>query len=655
MLVSRAIQLLLIPLTACVGGRGRVHVEATGSSSSLSSSSSVTVDLEVRQEAPLIPLPVQTSSSSYDYWWPYPPGVFAPPPTSTSASTPTPSTSAVSSTGSDTSINKTTFISSTSNTPSSSISIAIPTSPSNSSSTHPTTTITTTTTTTTTPRRASPPIPWIVPVLVGFGVLSTGLSLWFCYGILDARRGPRPRASSLEPGPRYAPGTPDHDAHFTDMMEKTAAPSRWSRLQSNRRSLSRAGTRKDAAAFSWPDIALPTTQNININMSKGYFEHGDRHIITPLAGSSPDPLSLLSLDEEEEEEEEEEDMVPYDSLRHKSIRRDILERLKFGTQRRPRSRSVKVDDDRRRRSASAHASASKQRRQQQQQSASTSKLSSSSFRRVRPAHARADSDFLIENDVDTMTPERSKKTSHEKTEFMGGGSGFRIIEEHLDAMWRDIRGVATRGSNDDDDGDAEPMLNTKGFENLADDPYTPLPVRKAHSKTTTTTPRKGGTSTVTGATTPASTPRYDNGLPRVDSSILPQSPPQITSPELESQLLFAPSIMGRPRRGSGSHASTMQMQQQQQQQQQHGRQGLGRVRTGSSELQSLGSMSPSRSTSDARVHARGRPRDRLVKGRLTPAERHAARRAALTKVDEIVSRSWSQRDVVESEGVRNAT
>ena len=373
-------------------------------------------------------------------------------------------------------------------------------------------------------------------------------------------------------------------------------------------------------AFSWPDIVPPITQNIS--MPKGYFEHGDRHIVTPLAGSSPDPLSLLSLDEEEEEE----DIVPYDSLRHKSIRRDILERLKFGTQRHPRSRSMKVD---RRQSASAsvHASAS----EQQQQSALT--LSSSSFRRVRPVHSRADSDFLIEN-VDAMTPERSK-TSNGGTEFMGG-SGFRIIEEHLDAMWRDIRGAAKRGSEDDDD--AEPMLNTKRFDNLADDPYTPLPVRKAHPKTTT--PRKGGTGTVTGTSTPASTPKYD-GLPRVDSSILPQSPPQITSPELESQLLFAPS-MG-PRRGS--HAST-------------GRQGLGRVRTSSSELQAVGRLSsgssPSRPTSDARVHARGRPRDRLVKTRLTPAERHAARRAALTKVDEIVSRSWSQRDVVESEGVRHA-
>jgi len=265
-----------------------------------------------------------------------------------------------------------------------------------------------------------------------------------------------------------------------------------------------------AKAFSWP-VPAPTPQ--------GYEQEDDPFLAVPsrvksttgktlLSSncSSPDRLTLVDLDENDED-------VPFESLRHKSIRRGILERLKFGTFRR------------------AEPIAS---------SGGESDSPSQGGRRLswRRGHSRAESDLRVD---EVKLPERTYSPRKERdvggrkdeTEWVAG-SGFRIVEEDLEAIREQIRGGW--GDEDDDLGrqidfssaPSSPAKEEFTWDGLVDDKYTALPVRKSPSKKG----ELGG-----------------RGLPRVDSTLLPVSPPQITSPPLESSLCFTPRIQHaqRPR------------------------------------------------------------------------------------------------------------
>ncbi|EPS93158.1 hypothetical protein FOMPIDRAFT_1136727 [Fomitopsis schrenkii] len=217
------------------------------------------------------------------------------------------------------------------------------------------------------------------------------------------------------------------------------------------------------------------------------------------------------------------DNVPYETLRHKSIRRAILERLKFGTLRRPAK--AKSDD---------------------QPDVESGRIQSSPVRRIssRRGHRRNDSDSNVE-DMHGNTS-RANSVTHGNTgrSPMMSPPGFRIIEEDTEAVVHPGEHARLMATSHREDGSD---LGTPARENSAwkwiaswspsptirtEDSYTALPVRRLTTK--------GGPASA--APTLPRTDEYPSVLPeitRVDSSMLPSSPPQVMSPPLHSRLFFS--------------------------------------------------------------------------------------------------------------------
>jgi hypothetical protein len=570
------------------------------------------------------------STSSYDYWWPYPPGGVAV--TTTTTTNPTtselfqattilltnniiPTTSLFSGSSSEASVIYITAL------PASSSSSLPPPPPKLN----------------TVPRNGFKSI-YLAPAFALFGLLLGSACAWFCYGFFSARRrhGGRIRVSELEVGPKYIPAAGDEDfeketkqfwdAYETRPLEEGSSPSKRSvhgSVYTNPSTkgsswLSRAlSTRSSEKPFSWPAptpygyereeadpfLSVPTP-------SRGPSTRSSQTGRSLFPTSSPDPLALL----DEEDAEDEVDMsIPYASLRHSSIRRGILERLKFGTVRRDAP-------------------------------APDSKGAS-----LRRGHARAQSDICIDA---VRIPERSHspQKAHgvvdvDETQWVPG-SGFRIVEEKLDAMRCELEVQKTVG-NIDAVSDRLPSRSSSSRSSSSkdrvslwssDDKFTALPARRSPSKARPTFSRTSSSE--------YSEPRHASRLPRVDSSVLPLSPPQITSPPLESQLCFTPG----PRDGASIGTNNWD--------------GLvctstpkaapGRPGRKSRKLHAPSPpCMPLPSTSDSSPY-----RNRLVKEisrtgasasqsdtrvRKGTETRHGVQNGALRKVDEIVSRSWSER------------
>ena len=169
----------------------------------------------------------------------------------------------------------------------------------------------------------------------------------------------------------------------------------------------------------------------------------------------------------------------------------------------------------------------------------------------------------------------------------------------------------------------------------------------------------------------SATPR----LVRIDSStLLPLSPPQIMSPSIESQLLFQDNarVAENASAAGGSAVAVMPL---------GGGRGGGRSDLESrvsapTSSSSLNRGSPSSSRRDRgnaqravasqqrqqqqqqqqqqqRSSRRGGPTPTTPLS--TPKQRFEARREALSKVDQIVKRSWSQRDMSEVKRVASPT
>jgi len=144
---------------------------------------------------------------------------------------------------------------------------------------------------------------------------------------------------------------------------------------------------------------------------------------------------------------------------------------------------------------------------------------------------------------------------------------------------------------------------------------------------------------------------------------LPLSPPQVTSDPLETHLLFSPppSRVGSPQRSPsasmnppGSHAAsppTLSSPPARQTRKLHVASPFPSTTADSSyrsrllpaRAASRPGAPPQRSATDESVSRSASPQSRTRSS--TPAERHAARCAALDKVEAIVARSWSVRDM----------
>lgn len=258
----------------------------------------------------------------------------------------------------------------------------------------------------------------------------------------------------------------------------------------------------------------------------------------------------------------------------------------------------------------------------------------------------------------------------DETEWVEG-SGFRIVEEDLEAIRTQMKGSGW-GRDDRNKGDGSssrsglPSTSKPGdsmFHWPLDDPspapvkddkYTVLPLRKS--------PTKGKIpGRVRSGRTPISTRALaspSKRLSRVDSSILPLSPPQITSPPLESKLFFTPTLQ---QQSAAIHEDGKRMASK--------TATRGPRKQGNKPKSPLPPHLPFPSSDDYRnrlLKSQTRTPEKIknvsnihaphhggkeIRGARAP-ERYTSRRDALSKVDQIVSQSWSERDL---KGVGGAT
>ncbi|KZT01974.1 uncharacterized protein LAESUDRAFT_706792 [Laetiporus sulphureus 93-53] len=355
-------------------------------------------------------------------------------------------------------------------------------------------------------------------------------------------------------------------------------------------------------------------------------------------------------------EEEDDYAVPYDTLRHKSIRRGILERLKFGTLRRPAKEGRDISDAEK----------------------SLPIPEESPVRRVshRQGHKRNDSDFNVD---EVRLPAMQRSVSSPGPNLLRSPSfgmrddspllhspGFRIIEEDPEA---DTSSILERylspfiPHRHTVSVHQKPSKDSVRTHSPAADSYTAMPARRSAAE-------KRSSPYGTPSSSPSKPPA--SSLARVDSSILPLSPPRIMSPPLESKLFFAaitpdfgstPSLaLHLPATSTNPSATSISSPAPPKRQQ-------NKLRTKKDPP-----LLPYPSSSDSSPY-RNRLKKSFRHGNVTgetplsqqlvsaspqsvaspapstqaewcsPATRFGVRHSALEKVDEILSRSWSQRDV----------
>jgi hypothetical protein len=247
---------------------------------------------------------------------------------------------------------------------------------------------------------------------------------------------------------------------------------------------------------------------------------------------------------------------------------------------------------------------------------------------------------------------RRSPSSADKTEWVEG-SGFRIVEEHLDRIRAQLR--------DGDWGEPEarqletPRKKKEPVDSSfpPEDKYTPIPMRRS--------PTKGRSPGVV-----PSSPR--ERLQRADS-VLPMSPPQIMSPPLEDILFFQSSsrvslVSEERKSGLGRKTTTRSVGtcgERQPSKPSPGQNNPSKARRPGDVLPVTPPRcrpgAPRADKPGSRPALRHSSRQSSATGsrRSTAAERFHARHDALNKVDEIVSRSWSQRSLGEIERIGSPT
>ncbi|KAH9920614.1 uncharacterized protein B0H18DRAFT_956998 [Fomitopsis serialis] len=430
------------------------------------------------------------STTSYDYWWPYPAwgATTVPPPVSTapssSATTLAPSLVTISATGSSLSSAVHPVATSATSTTSSVSTIritALP--PSNGTSSQKSSVYT----------HSGFDIAYLAPLFAVLAAIAGALFTWSLLRWQARRRDKEGLGSSgLHTGPRYAPpGLSEGVPQGSSNSESTANESSnllHGRTDSKKggwvaRAFSRSSRQSQAMPGSAPITPVTavgrqrSARVPNTPMNNAYSAVDDDHIEDSgamLVDSHERQRSGTRLDARVASPEllsPGSDDVPYETLRQKSIRRAIIERLKFGTLRRPAK--VKTED------------------------ILTSKAVAC---RTRLGHG---ADLRFAEHGRLLDTNRLEEASEVGT------------PAHENPAWKWIASWSP-----------SPSIRTE-------DSYTALPVRRSPTK------RAGPV-----AATP-SLPRTDEypsvapALSRVDSSILPSSPPQVMSPPLHSKLFFS--------------------------------------------------------------------------------------------------------------------
>ncbi|KAG6916358.1 hypothetical protein DXG01_007194 [Tephrocybe rancida] len=336
---------------------------------------------------------------------------------------------------------------------------------------------------------------YLVPVFVLLGILWGSLAAWLAYGCLTRR--PKVQDDVLIGGPRYVPAPTDVEGraslHQDEMQE---------------------------VAFTWPELKKVARKS-DEDEDDGYEDEDDPFLLPPSptktrAARAKSSRSTVTTHSNAtcatETDNEGMKDVPWESLRHKSIKRGILAEVHkegnridslrpAGTVRNTGTgvrKTVERRVSRHGRTDSDHLIGD-----------INHLLAGSDPNNSRPSSHRADSAITTVSLVST-------KTTGDRTQWKPG-AGFRIVAESP---------LSSRGPTPAPPEDPAPFGMSWTTPAPADR-YTPAPVRhdsRSHSRTTS--PVKNSV----GPLTPA----------RPHVAVLPQSPPQITSPLLENSLCFTP-------------------------------------------------------------------------------------------------------------------
>ncbi|KAG9225381.1 hypothetical protein CCMSSC00406_0006232 [Pleurotus cornucopiae] len=385
----------------------------------------------------------------------------------------------------------------------------------------------------------------IICACAAVGLIAGSVLAWFCFGCCMARRRRMGgffrtrRRDALQAGPAYA-----WDAASVDIMtadqEKRGVPevheaNNLSRGPSSfswdipTRAPFTEEQREEGQSFLAPALPIkdrPSRTQTRKSTRSAMRRNTTKSVYSTLTGyeASPDPMSLLSDPEDDEEVLMVRKAKPYESLRKgsKTIRRELLERVRqtSGSSSLPRA-------------AGAH----------------------SARRRVSRGHTRLNSDMIVDGG---LAKELSVGEAVDETQWVEG-SGFRIVEEEFKSAWDAVGQWANKSrsgsgtSSPTQDNDRKGIFSSwVGSARAEEDRYTPIPTRSSPSKSSTRSNRP--TRFQPRETRGAHGERKERpGVPRVDSSVLPRSPPQIMSPPLASQLFFTPQIPQEPS-GDANHA-----------------------------------------------------------------------------------------------------
>ncbi|KAF9467547.1 hypothetical protein BDZ94DRAFT_965174 [Collybia nuda] len=390
---------------------------------------------------------------------------------------------------------------------------------------------------------------YLAPVFALLGILWGSLTAWFAYGCIT-RKPKVINEDSTVGGPRYLPAESDEIEGHRDVEEgrlmreiEKAEQFRWPSVKGKLEVAKRE-------AEDDPFLVPPPMHQGRTSKST----HSTRTAVSIYS----DANSMFRYDSEAEEKLKE-DEVPWESLRHKSIKRGILEQVKkegswidslrgitgssFSRAAREAETDIRVVDG----------------------ATGSGRRASNIGRRV--GHTRTDSDMRVQ-DVNLKSPERvtlksqhsdyssgystqpstrnnstrtpvrcySSQTVHSQdirdgTQWVSGG-GFRIVEESPLPTPKEPEISRSRFSSGWWWGSGADV-----------DRYTPVPPRRDRSRSRSSSPIKG-------------TREAGRNSQHSHANVLPQSPPQITSPPLESQLCFTPTPGSKARMTSMTTSST---------------------------------------------------------------------------------------------------
>lgn len=487
------------------------------------------------------------------------------------------------------------------------------------------------------PSASSFNIIYLSPLFALAGAIAGAIVAWLLLRLIRRRR--NIRASKLKAGPAYAPTqSSDDHSNAESLSEPTRSfLGRRGVIQPSTRGslLSKASSKRSnwlvrALSSHRRELAAAHDDHVPSDPEVGHDSVAQQEddpflvpstVTTPsrarsvanAARPSPSRFREILRSPEVLSEDEELDSAPWDTLRHKSIRRGILERLQDGPQ--PRRGHQRSDSD-----VTVEAL-----RGEQSKYLMVPPLTGASASRGRSSTGgRSGSEVL--------TPPGSS------------GPGFRIVEEDPE---NDASSSIFSG------GWRSPWTSTSG--KRAEDHLTALPLRRS-------SPDKRRSPSVASysvdlQSTPSKTRYPVEKFPfkRVDSAVLPSSPPLVSSPPLEAQLFFrsiSPGFEAAPNLELGAPSSSQDTDTE------SGDRATGRKHNKLHTHRSPPVLpypsspqyarTPKRLTKSA---AHSTSPDKARSARATPAraqspaERFNRRHGALDKVNQILAESWSARDL----------